>query len=562
MGSLTTFRKRRYSAAGRGNANAGEGQPTSTMITKSQRYREILVVLARHGIGVVDDHLIKHEAGDRARAEHLRRACEELGTLFIKLGQVLSTRDDLLPDAYRAELAKLQDEVVPLPATAIAEVIREDLGSPPDQLFASFDLKPLGSASIGQVHAARLRDGREVVLKVRKPGVDELVPIDLAILAGLIDEWSPRFPVLVQYDARGLLRDFADALLAELDYGREAANARFFRDAFAHEHGFTIPAVIDEYSKKRVLMEERVQGRKTAELADLPKRSRAVVARRIARFVLEPAFERGVFYADPHPGNLLVQEDGSLSIIDFGKVGHLTPETRRRVADMFIAIARSDAQRLTDRLIEVTAPTRPIDRDAMTREIDRMLVLYVDVSLEHLRFGDAIGELLQVVRRHGLRVPGTLVQFFKALAMCEGILQAVDPDSSFADYLQPMTRKLVYQTVAGAQLPGRLRDAAVDAAELSIELPRRIDRVLGEIERGNLRVWTRVEDVEPLMKRVEHLVARANATILAAACIVGLAIVMLFYRPHGWDRWIGAVFWIAVGAALIDYVRTLLTLRK
>jgi predicted unusual protein kinase regulating ubiquinone biosynthesis (AarF/ABC1/UbiB family) len=146
--------------------------------------------------------------------------------------------------------------------------------------------------------------------------------------------------------------------------------------------------------------------------------------------------------------------------------------------------------------------------------------------------------------------------------MCEGILQTIDPDSSFTDYLQPMIGKLVYQAAAGPQLLGRLRDSAVDAAQLSIELPRRIDRVLGEIERGNLRVWTRIEDVEPLIKRVEHLVARSNATILAAACIVGLAIVMLFYRPHGWEGWIGGVFWIAVGAALIDYVRTLLTLRK
>lgn len=186
------------------------------MITKSEREREILVVLARNGIGVVDDEFIKHEGGDRARAEHLRRACEELGTMFIKLGQVLSTRADLLPDAYRAELAKLQDEVTPLPATAITDVIREDLGAPPDQLFASFDPTPLGSASIGQVHAARLADGRAVVLKVRKPGVDEVVRIDLQVLASLVDAWSPRFPALAQYDPRGLVRDFSDALLAEV----------------------------------------------------------------------------------------------------------------------------------------------------------------------------------------------------------------------------------------------------------------------------------------------------------------------------------------------------------
>jgi ubiquinone biosynthesis protein len=532
------------------------------MITKSERYREVLVVLARHGIGVVEDEIIKHKAGDRARAEHLRRACEELGTMFIKLGQLLSTRSDLLSEAYRTELAKLQDEVPPLPVAVIAEVIREDLGALPDQIFGSFDREPLGSASIAQVHAARLADGRQVVLKVRKPGVDEVVQIDLEILTGLIDEWSPRFPVLEQYDARGLVREFSDAVRAELDYSREAANERFFRGVFANERGFVIPGLIQEYSKGRVLTELRVEGHKPSDVANLPARRRAVVSRRIARFVLEPAFERGVFYADPHPGNFLIQEDGSLAVVDFGKVGRLTSEVRRRVADMFVAIERLDAQRLADRLIELTAPTHPIDRAVITREIDRMLELYVDVSLEHVRFGDAIGELLQLVRRHGLRMPGNLVLFFKALAMCEGILQAIDPDSSFVDYLRPMVGKLIYQEFAGRESLARLRDSAIDAAELSIELPRRIDRLLGEIERGNLRVWTRVEDIEPLIKRLEHLGWRANATMLSAAFIVGLAIVLLYYHPQGWQGWIGVVFWIAVAAAGAGVVRAVLAIRK
>jgi ubiquinone biosynthesis protein len=537
-------------------------QSLSLMTTKSDRYREIVSVLAHHGVGVLGDELIKHESGDRARAEHLRRACEELGTMFIKLGQVLSTRGDLLPDAYRIELAKLQDEVAPLPAQLITDVIREDLGAPPDKLFAFFDVNPLGSASIGQVHAARLTDGRDVVLKVRKPGVDELVRLDLEILTGLMAEWTPRFSILQEFDAPSLAREFKDSLLAELDYDHEAANAKFFRDVFAHDRGFKIPETIAEYSKNRVLTEERVSGRKPSDVADLEKRSRTVAARRIARLVLEPAFERGAFYADPHPGNLLIREDGMLSVIDFGKVGRLTPETRRRVADMFVAIMRSDGQRLTDRLIEVTAPTHPIDNDLITREIDRLLQLYVDVSLEHLQLAEAMGELLALVRRHRLRMPGTLVNFFKAMAMCEGVLRTVDPEASFADYLQPMLRKLVYEAFVGPQLRDRLRDAAVDAAELSIELPQRINRVLGEIERGNLRVWTRVEDIDPLMKRFEHLVSRANATILAAACIVGIAIVMQFYRPQGWERWIGVVFWLAFAAAFIDYLRTLWNLRK
>ena len=538
------------------------GQRNSTMITKAERYREILAVLARHGIGLVEDEFITHEAGDQARAEHLRRACEELGTMFIKLGQALSTRGDLLPDAYRKELARLQDEVVPVPATVITDIIREDLGAPHDQIFASFDLKPLGSASIGQVHAARLFDGREVVIKVRKPGVDELVRIDLEILGDLIDKWSSRFPVLQEYNARALLQEFKDVLLAEIDYGREAANMKLFRSTFADDDGFKIPAVIEEFSKNRVLTEERLEGRKPSDTADLAKRSKTLVSRRIARFVLEPAFEHGFYYADPHPGNLLIETNGVLSVIDFGKVGRLTPEAQRRAADLFIAITRSDAQRLTDRLIEITAPQHPIDRDVITREVDRILELYVDVSLEKLRFGEAINEVLQLVRRHGLRLPGALVQFFKALGMCEGVLQTIDPDSSFADYLRPLTGKLVYQAYAGPHLRGRVGDSLAEAAELLIDLPMRFDRVLGEVERGNLRVWTRIEDIELIFKRLEHMVARTSATILAAACIIGAAVAMQFYHPRIWERWFGVLFWIAVASASIDYVRTLLNLRK
>jgi ubiquinone biosynthesis protein len=229
-------------------------------ITKRQRYREIVAVLARHGSGVVDDRMLKHETKEQARAEHLRLACEELGTLFIKLGQVLSTRSDILPPAYRTELAKMQDDVPPLPTELIAEVIEEDLRAAPAAIFSRFDDTPLGSASIGQVHAARLTDGREVVVKVRKPGVDEIVRIDLEILTSLVNEWSPRIPALVEYDAKGLLTEFGDSLRAELDYGREATNEEFFRAIFKSDHGFNIPDVIEQCTRGRVLTEERMQG--------------------------------------------------------------------------------------------------------------------------------------------------------------------------------------------------------------------------------------------------------------------------------------------------------------
>jgi ubiquinone biosynthesis protein len=531
-------------------------------LTKGARYREILVVLARRGIGVVDDELIKHEAGDRARAANLRLACEELGTMFIKLGQVLSTRGDLLPQVYRAELAKLQSDVPPLPERVIVDVIREDLEAPLDTIFASFDKNPLGSASIGQVHAARLYDGREVVVKVRKPGVAELVQIDLAILASLVDKWSPRFPMLEDYEARGLVAEFRDTRRADLDFARETAKVQPFRDLFKNELGFKIPEVINEYSKDRVVTEERIKGRNASNVADLPKPRRATISQRIVRFVLEPAFKRGVFHADPHPGNLLIQEDDTLCVLDFGKVGRLTPEQRRNLAGLFIAIGECDADRLTDHLIQITGPTQPIDRALLMSEVDRMLQHYASAALTAVHVGDALGDLLELSRRNRLRLPGNLVQFFKTLAMCEGLLLKLYPESSFSDYLRPMAGMFLLQEFTGGKTTEQLRDSALDLAEFASNLPRRLDRILGEVERGNLRIYTRIEDVEPIVKRLERLAARANAAILVAGCIVGLALVIPFYHPQGLKVWIGVVFWIAVGAVVAGAARTLWRLGK
>lgn len=530
-----------------------EAQPPS----KAQRYREIVATLARHGIGAVGEQIGKdEEQRDHVRAEHVRIACEELGTTFIKLGQTLSTRGDILPEPYRRELEKLQDDVPAVESRAIAQVIREELGARPEDLFAFFDYEPLGSASIGQVHAARLGDGRDVVVKVRKPGIEDIVETDLDILNDLAESWSERFPALRQYDLPAMVREFGDTLRNELDYQREAGNVRFFRRALENERGIVLPDVIDDYSTTRVITLTRLEGVKPAEATTLTKRRRTTIARRIGRFVLEPAFSQGVFHADPHGGNFLITEQGALAVVDFGMIGRLTPEARRRVADIFIAMDRGDAPRLADRIIEITAPTHPIDRAAFAAEIDRMLERYVPVTLEELHLGEALGDLLELIRRFGLRLPGNLALLFKALAMTEGLLEAVDPDASLNDHLEPMANKLIYGRLAGDEWPERLRESAMDAAELSIELPRRLDRVMGEVERGNVRVWAKVEDIDKIVDRFEHTVERANATMLASAIIVGLAILLVFYHPQGVGRWIGVVFWVGVALTFLIALRT------
>jgi ubiquinone biosynthesis protein len=532
--------------------------------TKAQRYREIVAVLARHGIGTVGEQFGKEEEErDRLRAEHVRLACEELGTTFIKLAQTLSTRGDLLPEAYRRELEKLQDDVPPIGGAEVARVIREELGSSPEDLFAAFDREALASASIGQVHAARLKDGRHVVVKVLKPGVEELVETDLDILSDLAESWSDRFPALRQYDLPAMVREFGDTLRNELDYQREAGNVKFFRRALQDQRGFALPQIVDEYSTSRVLTMTRLEGTKPADAVTLPKRRRTTIAKRIGRFVLEPAFSHGVFHADPHGGNFLITDEGALAVVDFGMTGRLTPEARRRVADIFIAMDRGDAVRLADRIIEITAPTHPVDRAGLAGEIDRMLERYVPVTLEEMRFGEALGELLELIRRFGLRLPGNLALLFKTLVMTEGILETVDPGASLNDHLEPLVEKLMFGRLNGEDWVDRVRESAFDAAELSVELPRRLDRVMGEVERGNVRVWARIENLESIVLRFEHTIERANLTMLASACIVGLAIVMVFYKPQGVERWIGVAFWVGVTIAFFIALRTVFaTLRR
>jgi ubiquinone biosynthesis protein len=400
------------------------------------------------------------------------------------------------------------------------------------------------------------------MVKVRKPGVESTVETDLQILADEARAWTQRIPALEPYDLAGLLREFSDTLRDELDYTKEAANVQFFTQLFETRAGLRLPRVIEDRSTNRVITLTAAEGMSAEQAVRLSRRRRSAVARRISQFVLEPALSEGVFYADPHGGNFLISSNGVVSVVDFGMIGRLTPEARRRVADVFVAIDSRNAERLADRLIEIAAPSHPIDRGAMVTEIDHMLERYVAESLENVQFSEAIGELLDLIRRNRMRLPGNYALLFKAMIMVEGLLRLLDPQTNLATLLEPLTDKLLYGRMTGPEWFGRLRDSAADAAQLSIELPRRVDRVLGQVERGNLRVWTRVEDLDATITRFERIVERANATMLASACIVAIAIVMLFYHPQGWTQWIPIIFWIAVSAAVIHVVRTLLALRK
>lgn len=522
-------------------------------------------VLAAHGLAAVGAGIRTRRPGKRTRsqAEQAREACEELGTTFIKMGQLLSTRGDLLPTEYRVELAKLQDSLPALPTEVIEDEIANELGARPETLYKSFDHDQLASASIGQVHLATLHDGRTVVVKVRKPGVRETVELDLEIIASLADKWAKHFPALADHDVDGIVAEFSDTLRAELDYTREAKNIAAFLEYLKDDEGFDIPEVIGELSTSRVLTLTVVEGVKAADMPAMTSELREVVAQRVARLVLEPAFLHGMFHADPHPGNIVIRDDGVVGVVDFGMVGHLTAELRRHLADLFMAIDRRDVQRLTDRLIDVAPPIRPINRSALSQELGRLLERYMSSSLERVQLGNAINELLDMARRHGLQLPGAVALFFKAIVMSEGLIAAIDPGKTIQDFITPISEKISKSRLTSDEWIDRLRLSGLDAAELSIELPRRADRVLADVERGNLRVWAKIENLEPALLRMERMVERVNITLIAAACIVGLAVLTIYYHPQGWHAAVAGVVWVAIVIALVAMARIAWsTLRK
>lgn len=516
-----------------------------------------MAVLAKHGLAAAGS------GGAQFKAEQAREACEELGTTFVKLGQLLSTRGDVLPPEFLVELGKLQDAVPPVDTSLIEVEIAQSLGASPHELFASFEHIAIGSASIGQVHEATLADGTEVVVKVRKPGVKELVEIDLDILTSLAATASKRFPAFADYDVRGMVAEFVDMLRAELDYTREARNIAQFRDMFASDNGYMLPKVIAEFSTSSILTLTRISGDKASDVLEMTDKVRDAAAQRLAGFILEPAFLHGVFYADPHSGNITVGKSGTIGVVDFGMIGRLTDELRRHLADLFVALDRRDVVRFTDRLIDVAPPRGPIDRVALSQELGRLVERYMSTSLERVELGPAINDLLDLIRRHTLHLSGSAAMFFKALGMSEGLIVAIDPSKTISDFIRPISEKIAVARLTSDEWLERMKLSALDAAELSMDLPRRADRVLADIERGNLQVWARLTDVDPALNRMERMVERVNVTLIAAACIVGLAVLLMYYHPSGLYGVIGGIVWVAIVIAVLAVLRIVWqTLRK
>ncbi|MCX7731470.1 MAG: AarF/UbiB family protein, partial [Candidatus Caldatribacterium sp.] len=497
------------------------------MFRHSRRLRQILRTFARYGLPLISRRiplferlrfLVPRETLARPPQENLRLALEELGPTFIKIGQILSTRLDLLPEEYCRELRKLQDQTLPVNFASIRQVIESEFKKPLEGIFPFFDPTPLASASIAQVHRARLSNGIEVAVKVQKPGVEEIILEDLAILEGLF-RFADRLNFLEHLPVHELLLEFRKHLLRELDFLAEAQNMRRFRENFMDFPGITIPRVFPEYSTRRILVSELIEGIPLSHLdpASIREEDRQYLAKQGVTAILKMVFEDGFFHADPHPGNILFRPTKKdLVLLDFGTVGVIDRTTREHMVRMLFALLEKNTERVVEILEEeflLSPLTSPL---AFRLDVSEVVERYVAPDLREIRLESVVQELFYLARKHRLRFPAHFSILLRALVVAEGTGLLLNPTFNVFPYLEETLKRIVLHSMRPERLTERLEEYALDWKEFLENLPHRLDRLLAHTISGKIRLQAESHDLEGMNRRIERM-----STRLALSMILG-----------------------------------------
>ncbi|MFC7620607.1 ABC1 kinase family protein [Microlunatus sp. GCM10028923] len=508
---------------------------TRERFRRFRRYVQVIAIAVRHGLG----GFLRPRARDRVTglaaetrtasvARSLRRALNDAGVTFIKIGQMLSARPDLVPDVFVRELSQLQSSTTALPWPAIRPVIEASLGRPIDEVFAEIDPEPLAAASVAQVHTAVLITGESVVVKVQRPGARDQVTADLDIVGRLADRLERATGWARELGVRRLAEGFAASLREELDYRVEADNMIGVAAATRPESEVVIPRVFPEYSGETILVQERLTGtpigNSTETLAGLTTEDRSAAAQRLLGAVLDQIMLSGVFHADLHPGNVVIDEDGRIGLLDFGSVGRLDDHSRDALGLLLLAVDRNNSIAATDALVEILErPTVPLDEKAMEREVGQLIVRYRSGTTTT---GGMFGNIFGLVRRYGFAIPGQVAAAFRALAALEGTCRLIDPKLD----LVKIARNHGGEIFAAAANPDTIRQQ-LDSELLNLlpllrRLPRRVNKISEDLERGRLSVNLRLLSDEGDRNFLLGLAHQVIVAVLASAATLA-AIIMI-----------------------------------
>jgi ubiquinone biosynthesis protein len=493
-------------------------------------------------VGVVGDRPATREG-----AQEFRRGLEELGTTYVKLGQLLSSRPDLLPDEYIEELSKLVDDAPPVPFEQIERTIEEEVGS---DVFARIDAKPLASASIAQVHAALLSDGREVVVKVRRPGVLEQVDIDLDVTRTTVRFLHRHSETAQLLQLEALADELEVHLRAELDLTEEAHNTELVGRVVAGFPELTVPKVLHPHVTEKVLVLEQIHGQKVTPEHGLPEEQAQQLARQFFRAYIRQVTVEGVYHADPHRGNVLLTEDGRLALLDFGLLGRLDEETRTTLSLLLLAIARNRADDVASLLLGLSLTTLRSDEAAFVHELRRKLPRYHWRPLAGIRAGEALADLQRICLRYGIRLPPSFALVGKTLAQADSIARTLDPQLDPIALLEDEARDLMLIEAERNVQPEHLMSMLFTQLGPLTRLPRRIGQIADRLETGTLKVGvvpTDLDDIEHAMRSVAN---RIGAAIIVVGLLLSSA---LLARVHDlqWLAFAGFCLAVVLGVYMV-----------
>jgi len=510
---------------------------TSLKLAHVGRYRDIGLLLIKYGRSDVVteagwDGDVRHhhtDATEPAKAEELAKDLEAMGPTFVKLGQLLSSRSDLLPAAYIEALSRLQDNVAPFPYADVERIVTEELGVRISKAFASFEEEPLAAASLGQVHRAVLRDGKPVVVKVQRPDIHKQVVEDLDALAEIAAVLDRRTKIGKRFHFSDMVAEFRKTLLAELDYRREAHNLTTLADNLAEFERLVVPRPIPDYGTTRVLTMDHIEGVKITNLSPvaLVEMDGDALAEEVFRAYLKQIFIDGFFHADPHPGNVFITPDGKLALLDLGMVARLAPRLQEQLLQMVMAISEGRADDVADVAIKIGERSADFQEKAFRERVDDVVADTQDATLGELQVGKVFLDMAKHAGESGIRVPPELSVLGKALLNLDGIGRILAPDFDPTASIQRNSSRIMRQRMLKTVSPGNVYGSLLEVKDLVTRFPARVNKILDAAadNKLGLKLDTGL-DAHGFMMGLQTVANRITVGLILAALIVGAAMLM------------------------------------
>jgi predicted unusual protein kinase regulating ubiquinone biosynthesis (AarF/ABC1/UbiB family) len=488
---------------------------------KLSRYASVAKILVKYGRPAP-------EGDDSDAPEALARELEELGPTFIKLGQVLSTRADLLPPAYLQALSRLQDAIEPFPFAEVQAIVEQELGVRLSKAFSAFEERPIATASLGQVHRASLRDGRLVAVKVQRPGVAECVAKDLDALDEIARFLDARTDAGRQYDLGGMVDEFRAAITLELDYVREADNLRLIGGNLEELKLILVPQPVDGYTSTRVLTMDYVSGTKVTAISPVVKveLQRDVLADALVQAYLKQIVIDGVFHADPHPGNVLVTDDGLLALIDLGMIGRISPQMQERLLKLLLAVSEGRGEDAAEVAVTFGEKLPDFNEAGFRRDIGTLVNRIGHQSVGQFQIGRVFLDLSRLITDNAMRAPAELTLLGKTLLNLDEVARALDPELDVNEAIRRNGVELMTRRVRRTVSSGGVLSAVLEAKEFAEKLPGRVNRVLDALAASELKLKVEVIDDGAIIEGLQKVANRITHGLILAALIVSAAMIM------------------------------------